>query len=110
MALTKEEHKMNSLARRQRIVLGVVLLATIMSAIFSAPAHAQAVAPTNQWAFSITPYVWLPNINGTLKYSVPPGASGSPEVEAGPNDYLENLQAVITRCRLRGTDKPGLDA
>ena len=51
-------------------------------------------AAAEQWTFSITPYLWLPNINGTLKYSVPPG-TGSPEVEAGPNDYLQNLQAVI---------------
>ena len=86
---------MNSLTHRQRVVTGIVLLAAITAAIFSAPAHAQAVAPANQWIFSITPYLWLPNINGTLKYSVPPGAGGSPEVETGPNDYLENLQAVI---------------
>ena len=86
---------MNSMTRRQRVVTGMVLLASMTAAaIFTAPAHAQAVAPANQWTFSITPYLWLPNINGTLKYSVPPG-TGSPEVEAGPNDYLENLQAVI---------------
>ena len=86
---------MNSITRRQRVVTGIFLLAAITAAIFSAPAHAQAVAPSNQWIFSITPYLWLPNINGTLKYNVPPGAGGSPEVETGPNDYLENLQAVI---------------
>jgi hypothetical protein len=63
--------------------------------IFTAPAQAQSVAPADQWKFSITPYLWLPNVNGTLKYSIPPGAGGSPEVEAGPNDYLQNLQAVI---------------
>lgn len=86
---------MNSMTRRQRVVTGMVLLVSMTAtAIFTAPAHAQAVAPANQWTFSITPYLWLPNINGTLKYSVPPGA-GSPEVETGPNDYLENLQAVI---------------
>jgi len=86
---------MNSITRRQRVVTGMVLLAAITAAIFSAPAHAQAVAHADHWVFSITPYLWLPNINGTLKYSVPPGAGGSPEVETGPNDYLENLQAVI---------------
>jgi hypothetical protein len=70
-----------------------------MTAIFAAilPVQAQAQSdapPADQWKFSITPYLWLPNINGTLKYSVPPN-TGSPEVEAGPNDYLQNLQAVI---------------
>jgi hypothetical protein len=86
---------MNAVTRRQRVVTCMVLLAAMAVAIFSAPAHAQAVAPANQWTFSITPYLWLPNINGTLKYSVPPGTGGSPDVETGPNNYLENLQAVI---------------
>jgi hypothetical protein len=52
-------------------------------------------APTDAWQFSITPYLWLPNINGTLKYNIPPGAGGSPSVEVGPNDYLEALKFAI---------------
>jgi hypothetical protein len=72
----------------------MVLLA-ISALIIAAPARAQSVSPADQWTFSLTPYLWLPNVNGTLKYSIPPGAGGSPEVEAGPNDYLQNLQAVI---------------
>jgi hypothetical protein len=73
----------------------MVLLAAMVVAIFPAPVHAQADAPADQWTFSITPYLWLPNINGTLKYSTPPGAGGSPDVETGPNNYLENLQAIM---------------
>jgi len=94
MALEKEK-RMKSFTRRHRIVMGMVLLAAMTAAIFTAPAQAQTEAPAGLWMFSITPYVWLPNVNGTLKYGVPPGASGSPEVEAGPNDYLENLQGLI---------------
>jgi hypothetical protein len=86
---------MNSMTRRKCVMTGMVLMAAITAAIFMAPAHAQSVAPADQWTFSLTPYVWLPNINGTLKYNVPPGAGGSPDVETGPNDYLENLQSVI---------------
>jgi hypothetical protein len=44
-------------------------------------------APAATWTFSITPYLWLPTIDGTLKYNIPPGAGGSPTVEVGPNDY-----------------------
>jgi hypothetical protein len=47
------------------------------------------------WRFALTPYVWLPNVNGTLKYSPPPDNTGAPEVDTGPNNYLENLQAVL---------------
>ena len=77
-------------------VLALLMLAVIFAPIFTAQVQAQVDAtPADQWKFSITPYLWLPNINGTLKYSLPPDTSGSPEVEAGPNDYLQNLQAVI---------------
>jgi hypothetical protein len=86
---------MNSITRRQHVVTGIVLMAAIFATILTSPAQAQSVTPADQWTFSITPYIWLPNINGTLKYSVPPGAGGSPDVETGPNDYLENLQSVI---------------
>ena len=76
-------------------VLALLMLTVIFAPIFTAQAQAQSDAPpADEWKFSITPYLWLPNVNGTLKYSVPPGA-GSPEVETGPNDYLQNLQAVI---------------
>jgi len=87
---------MNSLTLRKSIVTGMVLLAAIFAAVFSPPVYAQADAPpAGQWKFSITPYLWLPNINGTLKYDIPQGAGGSPEVETGPNDYLQNLQSII---------------
>ena len=86
---------MDMLTRLQRIVIYIVILAAITAALFTIPAQAQTVAPPDQWKFSITPYLWLPNVNGTLKYSMPPGAQGSPEVEAGPNDYLQNLQSVV---------------
>jgi len=88
---------MRSLTRRHRLVTGMVLLAAMTALIFAAPVQAQSVAPVDQWKFSITPYLWLPNINGTLKYDIPPSTSsgGSPEVEAGPNDYLQNLEALI---------------
>ena len=51
-----------------------------------------AKASANEWQFAITPYIWLPNINGTLKYNIPPGAGGSPSVEIGPSDWLESLK------------------
>ena len=87
--------KTNRLKKMLGAVLALLMLTVIFAPIFTAQAQAQSVAPpADQWTFSITPYLWLPNVNGTLKYSVPPGA-GSPEVEAGPNDYLQNLQAVI---------------
>jgi hypothetical protein len=59
------------------------------------PPAAQAQPAADQWTFALTPYVWLPNVDGTLKYSAPPGATGAPEVRVGPNDYLENLDFAL---------------
>jgi hypothetical protein len=53
------------------------------------------VQAQDQWSYSLTPYVWLPSINGKLKYEIPPGAGGAPEVDTGPNNYLENLSMVL---------------
>src|SRR5262249_38130809 len=47
------------------------------------------------WTFSLTPYIWLPNINGQLKYAIPPGGVAGPEVDTGPNNYLENLSFAL---------------
>jgi hypothetical protein len=63
-------------------------------ALLAAGAMSQTRAEDG-WTFSITPYIWLPNINGTLKYAIPPGGGGRPEVETGPNDYLENLSFAL---------------
>jgi hypothetical protein len=70
----------------KRALVMVVLLAIVL--------HSEASAEEG-WTFSLTPYLWLPNINGTLKYAIPPGGGGRPEVETGPNDYLENLSFAL---------------
>jgi hypothetical protein len=62
-----------------------------------AMASVQAAPPVNdgEWHVSLTPYLWLPNVNSTLKYNLPPGSGGSAESDVGPNSYLENLQFVL---------------
>jgi hypothetical protein len=72
-----------------------ITLVTLAVLALCGPLGAAEQAPDNQWSFSITPYLWLPNVNGTLKYDIPPVTGGNPEVETGPNEYLQNLQAVF---------------
>ena len=62
-------------------------------ALTSLPAAAES-APSDQWAFTVTPYLWLPNINGTMKFQLP-NLNASAGVETGPNDYLENLDLAL---------------
>ena len=66
------------------------LLAALL--VFTLPLGARA---EEGWTFSLTPYIWLPNINGQLKYAIPPGGGGRPEVDTGPNNYLENLSFAL---------------
>jgi hypothetical protein len=73
----------------------LITLATLAALAMCGTLGAAAETPGNQWAFSITPYLWLPNIDGTLKYSVPAGGGGRPEVQVGPNDYLEALNVAL---------------
>jgi hypothetical protein len=70
----------------KRALATVILLAALLQGV----AHAE-----EGWSLSLTPYIWLPNINGTLKYAIPPGGGGRPEVDTGPNDYLENLSFAL---------------
>ena len=72
-----------------------VIAATLAPLLLLAPLHAIAQSGGDQWRFTLTPYLWLPNIDGTLKFSTPPGAGGSPSVEVGPNSYLENLDFAM---------------
>ncbi|MGR4063880.1 MAG: hypothetical protein ACLQPV_00355 [Vulcanimicrobiaceae bacterium] len=52
--------------------------------------------------YTVTPYVWLPSVNGSLNFHVPPIVSnfrsGEINVQAGPNDYLAHLNfaAMLT--------------
>lgn len=66
----------------------VVRLA-LLALLLPLAAHAQ------DWQFTLTPYLYLPNVDGNLKYSIPPGAAGSPDVSVGPNNYLENLSLAL---------------
>jgi hypothetical protein len=73
----------------------ILTLATLAALALCGPLNAAEQTPGNQWTFSITPYLWLPNVDGTLKYQAPSGSSGSPEVQVGPNDYLEALKFAM---------------
>ena len=82
------------LNRKRRIVPGMVLLALIMAASFTVSAQAQTAAPDDTWKFSITPYLWMPSVDGTLNYSSPSGG-GAPSVDVGADQILESLEAAF---------------
>jgi hypothetical protein len=81
------------LQRKNMRFLTVASVLMIYSLFFTIDAIAQE--DKDQWQFAITPYLWLPNVNGTFKYDIPPGASGGPEVEIDASDLLERLNMAL---------------
>jgi hypothetical protein len=50
------------------------------------------------WHTTLVPYIWAPNINGTLKFALPNSATTVAKyvnIKAGPNDYLSSLNFAI---------------
>jgi hypothetical protein len=54
-----------------------------------------AQAESSEWRYSLTPYLWLPTIDGVLNFNLPPGGGGSPNVSVGPTDWLDLLNFGI---------------
>jgi hypothetical protein len=56
----------------------------------------------DEWRFTLTPYIWLPSVSGSMKFTPPAGtgsgtlaaaaASVSGDADVSSNDYLSNLQ------------------
>ena len=59
---------------------------------------------SDEWQFQITSYLWLPTIDGTLNFDLPPGGAGSPDIEVGPTDWLEllNFGALVAGSARKG--------
>ena len=60
-------------------------------AVAAGPAGAEENVFDGKWHFGLTPYVWLPAINGTITYQNPAGAGGSLSANADPGSYLQSL-------------------
>ena len=85
-------HKATS-ARLLSALLWLMLSALVL------PAQAQTVPRAEPgWQFSVTPYAWVPSIDGTLRYQLPAQAgSGSADVSQDSFSVLEalNFAAMI---------------
>jgi hypothetical protein len=71
----------------------VAAILLICSLFFSIAAAAEA--EKDQWQFNITPYLWLPSVDGTFKFGPPPGWDGGPEVEIDSSDLLDDLNMAF---------------
>src|SRR5690606_15314016 len=69
----------------------------VVAGLFMALATSDASAQTQQsdWHFSLTPYLWLPGFDFTLKYGPPPENEPSANVEGDEDDFLSMLEGAF---------------
>ena len=81
-----------------------IYAAILAAALAVASGDVVAQDDSDGWQFSLTPYLWLPTIDGTLNYSPPPGGGGAPDIEVGPTDWLDllNIGALISGSARKG--------
>ena len=60
--------------------------------LFSMPNIALAQTADSGWKFSVTPYLWLPSVDGQLNYGPPSQGGGSPSVSIDADKVLDALE------------------
>jgi hypothetical protein len=73
-----------------KVVAGLAVLLLI-----SAPLRVGAQGAGDQWRFSIMPYLWLPSMDGTLRYGPPAAGGASPNVSIDADSLLSDLDAAL---------------
>lgn len=88
-----------------------LIKAGLASLALLAPLHTLAQAPSDEWKFSLMPYLWLPSIDGKLNYGPPPRGGATANVSIDASTLLDNLDfafAIAGEARkgrwLIGTD------
>lgn len=71
-----------------RRLVTMLAISALIGLLFAAPARAAEDPYDGNWRFTLTPYLWLPSLDGTLRFDLP---NGSPNVSASAGDILENL-------------------
>jgi hypothetical protein len=79
---------------KRRLSLATATLAVLLVVCMFATARAQQPTSQSYWTFNFAPYLWLPSVNTTLNYNLPPALGGRlpTDITSGPGDYLPNLK------------------
>jgi hypothetical protein len=72
--------------------LGTLAMALAGCALVTTPAAAEE-STGDQWTFALTPYLWLPSVNGSLKYDLP-NYDSEAVVDVGAN-WLDKLDMAF---------------
>jgi len=69
--------------------------ALVPLSLMAAPAWGQSSSPASGWQFSITPYLWLPTMEGNLRYGPPPAGGATPNVSVDADTLLGALDFAM---------------
>jgi outer membrane receptor protein involved in Fe transport len=81
----------------------VVALLAVLLLAHTAVVRAEDTKKQDEWRFTLVPYIWLPSVSGSFKFTLPPPGTGPAPVPGVPtatvsssadvssNDYLSNL-------------------
>lgn len=79
---------MHNFTKKLQLAFLGLIFAGMITAGTAAPAF--SADGEDDLVFSLKPYLWLPTIDGELKYTtLPSGSSGSPQVSVSPDDLFE---------------------
>ena len=73
----------------------VTIAATLALVMLLIPLRGFAQAGSEEWRYSVTPYLWLPSLNGTLRYGPPPPSGASPNISVSSEDILNALDMAF---------------
>ena len=80
---------------RWRIIRTMIALGILTFGI-ALPVRAADDPYDGRWHFALTPYIWLPNVNGNFKYQdFPAGPGSGAEAETESNGLLEHLTFAL---------------
>jgi len=76
-------------------MLRLISTASALTALlaFGTPEGARAEGPDSRpgWSFELVPYLWLPNIDVTMKYPVLGGGTATTALSVGPGEYIPKI-------------------
>lgn len=76
--------------KTMRAALGALLFGATLAG--AAQAQSPPPPPSDRWTFTLTPYLWLPSVEGTLQYRQQPG---SPSVSLEETSWLDALDGLF---------------
>jgi len=71
------------------------VLGALVALALLVPVRAFAQATADKWNFSVMPYLWLPGMDGTLRYGPPSAGGASPNVSVDADTLLGALDMAF---------------